>query len=377
MTCPCEKAPKMPEKKTCNRNTPAILQINSKECPVLFHTVNIPASRGDITSLPPTAGRYKNTRVYYEANRMSYLYDSDGIPQILSGTGLPEVTSVNGMAGDVTITLTDLGGATETALQEEATTRAEADDAFETAISSLDGRVTDNTAAIALKANSADVYTKAETTSEIAAQIAELGVPSMYWGQTPSGGVVSGSITLAPDDTVNWGQNNPEIIGNAMGSLMARSGVLNTDTTGQYTQLSVGRTGIVLDHYASGSFDGSAKISGVANGTAANDAVNLSQIQGAGWVTIGTASAYNKAGSVVSVTISETGTFTAGAYNTLFTLPEGFRPSRTITASATAFDNTNQTFVPAVVYINTDGTVQMTNINVNTDNVYGLVTFIV
>ena len=81
MTCPCNDTKrKMPR---CNAGTPPVLEVHSKECPVLFHTVTIPASIGDLESMPPQPGAYRNARVFYEADKATYLYDSDGIPQLL------------------------------------------------------------------------------------------------------------------------------------------------------------------------------------------------------------------------------------------------------------------------------------------------------
>jgi len=81
MGCPCENAKRRMPK--CDAGTPPVIEINGGECPVLFHTVNIPASVGTVETLPPTPGAYRNARVTYEANGESYLYDSDGIPQLL------------------------------------------------------------------------------------------------------------------------------------------------------------------------------------------------------------------------------------------------------------------------------------------------------
>lgn len=67
----------------CEAGTPPVIEVNSSEAPVLFHTVTIPASAGTVETLPPTVGAYRNARVIYEANGETYLYDSDGIPQLL------------------------------------------------------------------------------------------------------------------------------------------------------------------------------------------------------------------------------------------------------------------------------------------------------
>lgn len=108
MSCPCEKHDMKADK--CNANTPPVLEVHSEECPVLFHTVNISAEQGSVDTLPPTPGAYKNTRVYYEADEIAYLYDSDGIPQLLSGgTGGGAVESVNGKIGAVILDAADVG----------------------------------------------------------------------------------------------------------------------------------------------------------------------------------------------------------------------------------------------------------------------------
>lgn len=106
MSCPCENIKR--EMPKCEGGTPPVLEINSVEAPVLFHTVTIPASIGNETTIPPTPGAYRNARVFYEANNSSYLYDSDGIPQLISD-GITKVTSVNGQTGDVVLSAVDLG----------------------------------------------------------------------------------------------------------------------------------------------------------------------------------------------------------------------------------------------------------------------------
>lgn len=79
MSCNCGK-PK------CNGEcglSPAVLQINNREC-ILFSKVSVPASMGDETTFPPKPGKYKNTLLYYEATKASYLYSSEGIPTRIS-----------------------------------------------------------------------------------------------------------------------------------------------------------------------------------------------------------------------------------------------------------------------------------------------------
>lgn len=79
---------------------PSVLQVNSTECPVLFHKVVIPATFGDETETPVLMGKYKNALVYYEVNGHAYLYSSDGVPTRLDRGGasvlyveeLPEIS---------------------------------------------------------------------------------------------------------------------------------------------------------------------------------------------------------------------------------------------------------------------------------------------
>lgn len=106
MSCPCE-GPK--RDKRCQTGTPPVLEVHSKECPVLFHTVVIPASAGDPTTMPPEPGMYRNVRLTYEATGDAYLFDSDGIPQLLANIGpVTQVTSVNGQTGDVVLDAADV-----------------------------------------------------------------------------------------------------------------------------------------------------------------------------------------------------------------------------------------------------------------------------
>lgn len=79
---------------------PSVFQVNSAECPVLFHKVVIPTNFGDETETPVLMGEYKNALVYYEVNGHTYLYSSDGVPTRLDRGGasvlyveeLPEVS---------------------------------------------------------------------------------------------------------------------------------------------------------------------------------------------------------------------------------------------------------------------------------------------
>lgn len=93
--------------------SPEVLQINNQEC-VLFHKVEIPASMGDETTIPPEAGKYKNVLLYYEATGNAYLYSSDGVPAKLTYAtddynALANKPSVNGVILSGGMSLSDLG----------------------------------------------------------------------------------------------------------------------------------------------------------------------------------------------------------------------------------------------------------------------------
>lgn len=80
MTCEfCGDAPK----KKKPDFTKAVIEIDNPETLVLLRKVVIPASMGDETDVPPTVGKYRNVILYYEANKHTYLYSSDGIPTLI------------------------------------------------------------------------------------------------------------------------------------------------------------------------------------------------------------------------------------------------------------------------------------------------------
>lgn len=93
MSCNCGN-------KNEGNSPPSVLQVNSTECPVLFHKVVIPTNFGDETETPVLMGKHRNALVYYEVNGHTYLYSSDGVPTRLDRGGasvlyveeLPEVS---------------------------------------------------------------------------------------------------------------------------------------------------------------------------------------------------------------------------------------------------------------------------------------------
>ena len=66
---------------------PSVFQVNSADCPVLFHKVVIPTNFGDETETPVLMGERRNALVYYEVNGHAYLYSSDGVPTRLDRGG--------------------------------------------------------------------------------------------------------------------------------------------------------------------------------------------------------------------------------------------------------------------------------------------------
>lgn len=88
--------------------TPPVLQINNEPEVVLFHRKDFPASLGDETTNPPQIGEYRNILLVYEATGTAYLFNSDGVPTLL--TNKDAVTRL------------------ENLISEEAVTRARADE---------------------------------------------------------------------------------------------------------------------------------------------------------------------------------------------------------------------------------------------------------
>lgn len=134
------------ECKTCGKNRgkasntcgklPPVVQINNpKECPILFHTVELNTSYDED---PPAIGRYKNVLVTYQADGQWVLYNSDGIPAVFGANinfnaiqGRPKYAGVE-MTSDTDIPDVTLAVAAET----EA--RVAADEALDSRIDALE-----------------------------------------------------------------------------------------------------------------------------------------------------------------------------------------------------------------------------------------------
>ena len=86
MTCnACGEKPK----NTAKDFTKAVIEINNPEMLVLLRKVVIPASMGTEEDVPASVGKYRNVILYYEVNKHTYLYSSDGIPTLLE-TEIPQ-----------------------------------------------------------------------------------------------------------------------------------------------------------------------------------------------------------------------------------------------------------------------------------------------
>lgn len=76
MTCDCEKD-KFPAQ---------VVVRGVEEKPVLFKLVRRPADFGTDEEHPPVVGEFRNVLLNYEANNHTYIFSSDGIPVLLTGT---------------------------------------------------------------------------------------------------------------------------------------------------------------------------------------------------------------------------------------------------------------------------------------------------
>lgn len=75
----CGEKPKNPAKDF----TKAVIEIDNPETLVLLRKVVIPTSMGTEEQIPAVVGKYKNVILYYEANKHTYIYSSDGIPTLI------------------------------------------------------------------------------------------------------------------------------------------------------------------------------------------------------------------------------------------------------------------------------------------------------
>ena len=110
--------------------TKAVIEIDNPEQLVLLRKVVIPASMGDDEDVPAVVGKYHNVILYYEANKHTYLYSSDGIPTFIE-TEVPKE-----LLDRIDTLETDVDNLEE-GLAKEVEDRANADDAIEQEIQDL------------------------------------------------------------------------------------------------------------------------------------------------------------------------------------------------------------------------------------------------
>lgn len=81
----CETCGDKPKKcGNCNKDFPrTVVEINNPEVITLLRKVVIPASLGTEEQVPAVVGKYHNVVLYYEANKHTYIYSSDGIPTLI------------------------------------------------------------------------------------------------------------------------------------------------------------------------------------------------------------------------------------------------------------------------------------------------------
>lgn len=173
--------------------TRAVVEINNPSEIVLFRKVVLPASMGTEEDSPASPGRYKNVLLVYEANEHTYLYSSDGIPTLIS-------TDVSELRQE----LERLG----VALEEEAATRAAADDALE---NNIDTVQTNLDSEISAREAADDALSAAISNETTARQNADTNLQSQIDSITASSDVkdiVGTKAELNSYDTSTLGNND-------------------------------------------------------------------------------------------------------------------------------------------------------------------------
>ena len=255
----CQNKPK----KTCGK-LPPVLQINSEECPILFHTVEV---EGNVKDNPPEIGRYKNVLAVYKEDDHKVLYNSDGIPADLSidgggvsdfnqllnrpkydgqemtgATDIPNV--VNAVAAETTareLADTALGSridGVEDDLGTESETRANADTALQGEIDSIDSAIntpvmTDvevnpntSTTVVQLDATKKNLKTSVTTTDSVPLPVAS----------ATQAGVMNSA-------TFNAIAQNTQDIANIKGEVVAITGLPATPTQSELTTAWINASG--------------------------------------------------------------------------------------------------------------------------------------
>lgn len=137
----CSACNDKPVEKACDTcgKLPPVLQINSEECPVLFHTVELEGTKEDN---PPYIGMYKNTLLTYAADAAKFLFNSDGVYSAISGaTEFDEILNRPKYGGVEMTSETDIPDV-DAAVAGEAALREAADNALQNSIDAEAARAT-------------------------------------------------------------------------------------------------------------------------------------------------------------------------------------------------------------------------------------------
>lgn len=137
----CSACNDKPVEKACDTcgKLPPVLQINSEECPVLFHTVELEGTKEDN---PPYIGMYKNTLLTYTADAAKFLFNSDGVYSAISGaTEFDEILNRPKYGGVEMTSETDIPDV-DAAVAGEAALREAADNALQNSIDAEAARAT-------------------------------------------------------------------------------------------------------------------------------------------------------------------------------------------------------------------------------------------
>ena len=165
MTCSaCQDKPMGKRCESCGK-LPPVLQISNEECPVLFHTVELPSTQEED---PPYIGRYKNVLSVYSDGTWA-LYNSDGVYSIFgagvdfdslvgrpkydgeemtSSTNIPNVeTTVNNAIATEEAARRAADTALQNSIDAEASARQAEDSTLSSSINSLSSSLSSETTA--------------------------------------------------------------------------------------------------------------------------------------------------------------------------------------------------------------------------------------
>lgn len=254
----CQDKPKETCGKSCGK-LPPVIQINSEECPILFHTVELDTSYEED---PPVIGKYKNILVVYKADGQWVLYNSDGIPAVFganinfnaiqgrpkyagmemtSDTDIPDVTLAVAAEADARVAADEaLDGRIdnlERDLPLEVTARENADIALSGRIDTLAGDVNvdvvtgvavgDSTSTVDLEVTKTNLSTDASTTTTL----------TMPTASADQAGVINAA-------TFNAIANNSTLLNALLNGAVAITGLSATPTQAELTTAWETETGL-------------------------------------------------------------------------------------------------------------------------------------